>query len=213
MLAIAEFSRNTSHSTSHAEWGIVLLSGGYVSFSPKSFGIYLCHAIHNCIGCKWNWRSGGSCFFIFALSHSLFHCWITNQHHLYHLCFEAFIVSLLLNAYSNAQMGSPQGQSPSSHHPQSWFCLGQFSFFPICRVCSTFVLSVVFSSQIVRGKYFGLFWFRYACPISSLPTCKSAPSPFSISYLRKRDCCAISLWLKKVGEYFFTQKMLWCGPK
>ena len=38
MLAIAEFSRNTSHSTSHAEWGIVLLSGGYVSFSPKVWG-------------------------------------------------------------------------------------------------------------------------------------------------------------------------------
>ena len=129
MLAIAEFSRNTSHSTSHAEWGIVLLSGGYVSSSPKSFGIYLWHAIHNCIGCKWNWPSGGSCFFLLALSHSLFHCWITNRHHLYHLCFEAFNVSWLLNAYSTAQMGSPQGQSHSSHHPQLWFCLGQFSFF------------------------------------------------------------------------------------
>ena len=48
-------------------------------------------------------------FIISVLRHSLFQCFIV--------------------AYSNALKGSPQGQSHSSHHPQLWFCLGQFSFF------------------------------------------------------------------------------------
>ena len=109
--------------------GVSFYLVGVMSLLAQKFGDLPMARHSQCIGCKWNWRSGGSSFFIFALSHSLFHCWITNQHQLYHLCFEAFIVSLLLNAYSNAQMGSAQGQSHSSHHPQLWFCLGQFSFF------------------------------------------------------------------------------------
>ena len=98
----------------------------------------------------------GSCFFIFALSHSLFHCWIANQHHLYHLCFEAFIVSLLLNAYSNHRWGLLKVSVTAHIIPSCDFASVNF-LFSICWVCSSFVLSVVFSSQIVRGKYFGLF--------------------------------------------------------
>ena len=149
MLAIAEFSRNTSHSTSHAEWGIVLLSGGYVSFSPNVWGYtygtpftialdvnefdqvgglvssYLLWVIHCFI-------VGLQIIIIFIISvlrHSLFHCCLLK-------CTDGVC------SRSESQLTS----SPVVILPRSIF------FFSICRVCSSFVLSVVFSSQIVRGE-------------------------------------------------------------
>ena len=151
MLAIAEFSRNTSHSTSHAEWGIVLLSGGYVSFSPKSFGIYLWHAIHNCIGYKWNWRSGGSCFFIFALSHSLFHCWIKNQHHLYHLCFEHSLFHCCLMLTQMHRWGLLKVSVTAHIIPSCDFASVNF-IFSICRFFFSFVWVLYSPARLWGGS-------------------------------------------------------------
>ena len=112
----------------------------------------------------------GSCFFIFALSHSLFHCWIKNQHNIYHLCFEHSLFHCCLMLTQMHRWGLLKVSVTAHIIPNCDFASVNF-LFSICWVCSSFVLSVVFSSQIVRGKYFGPFWFRYACTISSLPTC------------------------------------------
>ena len=151
MLAIAEFSRNTSHSTSHAEWGIVLLSGGYVSFSPKVWGYtygtpftialdvneigqvgglvssYLLWVIH----CFIVGLQIGIIFIISVLRHSMFHgCLMLTQLHRWGLLKVRVTAHII---------------------PSCDFASVNF-LFSICRVCSSFVLSVVFSSQIVRGE-------------------------------------------------------------